>query len=193
MICGDSVSISDASNGYYSIVKVTENESGVIFTIANQDGTTAAMVMHGRDGVDGTTPIKGVDYWTSEDEAEILQEVSTITQQRIDGWAPRSRVITLYADDAWVDNQQTVYVEGVTEDNIIVVAPDPDFDNYVEYSNCNVRCVHQDNGELTFECRELPTRTLVVNVAVYYGGYTDDTGKNMTVVDDGAGNVTIVI
>lgn len=31
----------------------------------------------GKDGADGYTPVKGVDYWTDEDKAEIKQYIDT--------------------------------------------------------------------------------------------------------------------
>lgn len=32
-------------------------------------------VMDGQDGTDGHTPVKGTDYWTAQDQAEIVQDV----------------------------------------------------------------------------------------------------------------------
>ena len=36
------------------------------------DGTTTATVT---DGTDGYTPVRGTDYWTAQDKAEIVQDV----------------------------------------------------------------------------------------------------------------------
>ena len=66
---------------------VTATKSGKTTTIS-VDGTAIATVEDGTDGApgvagapgkngtDGHTPVKGTDYWTASDKAEIVAEVT---------------------------------------------------------------------------------------------------------------------
>ena len=60
---------------------VTATKSGKTTTIS-VDGTAIATVEDGADGApgkngtDGHTPVKGTDYWTASDKAEIVAEVT---------------------------------------------------------------------------------------------------------------------
>lgn len=172
--------------GYYTIAKVEENSLGVTVTIIDKNGETAAVVRH---GIDGYTPIKGTDYWTDEDKAEIKIETNTHAEEYINDWAPKTEQITLYAD-GWTDNSQTVEVIGISDNNIVVVSPDPDYDNCRVYSNCYIRCVEQSNGKLRFEYTYPPSVNVFVNVAIYYSN-SAPLHNSITVTDDGDGNVTI--
>lgn len=44
-------------------------------------GDTGATGAAGKDGSDGVTPVKGVDYWTEEDKAEIIAAVLAAIQE----------------------------------------------------------------------------------------------------------------
>ena len=71
--------------------------------------------------------------------------------------------------DGWTDNQQIVSASIVPANdikNIVIISPDSETDNYSAYTECNVRCIAQDEGILTFLCSETPSITLTVNVAV---------------------------
>ena len=60
---------------------VTATKSGKTTTIS-VDGTAIATVEDGvagtpgKNGTDGHTPVKGTDYWTAPDKAEIVAEVT---------------------------------------------------------------------------------------------------------------------
>lgn len=170
-------------DGYYTIAKVEEYAHGVKLTIIDKDGTAIATIEH---GIDGYTPIKGVDYWTNEDKAEI----KTYAEKRIVDWAPKT-VPVILTTDKWINNRQTVEVIGVSDDNIVVVSPEPSYDNYIAYANHCIRCVEQTDNSLTFECIFVPNNNVTVNVAIYYSTSTQlDSGIN--VMDDGMGNVIII-
>ena len=80
-------------DGFSPIAKVEETEAGAVIEITDANGTTTATVKHGKDGADGKTPVKGVDYFdgedgdpgytpvkgtdyfTEEDKAEMVEEV----------------------------------------------------------------------------------------------------------------------
>lgn len=171
-------------DGYYSVVKVTQDDSGVLFSIINQDGETIAYVKH------GTTPVRGVDYWTEEDKIEIEQTVLNYTKQCVDYWAPAYKTVLL-TSAAWRDGVLTVAVDGVTADNIVIVTPSHNTADYDAYITNNIRCISQGAGTLTFECGAIPTTNILVNVAVFHDKSEFSFGS-ITVTDDGEGNVTIL-
>ena len=66
---------------------VTATKSGKTTTISvdgtaiatvedGADGTPGAAGAPGKNGTDGHTPVKGTDYWTASDKAEIVAEVT---------------------------------------------------------------------------------------------------------------------
>ena len=177
----------NGQNGYYTIAKVDETEEGITVTIIDKDGETVGVIRHGNDGY---SPIKGVDYWTAEDKGAIKVEAVEQAKQHVDSWAPVTVAITLSAS-GWTDNLQSVFVDGVTDTNIVIAAPDPDIDNYMNYAISRIRCVSQASNSLTFQIEYLPSSDVVVNVAVYYSASSLGSSANLTVSDDGNGNVTI--
>lgn len=83
----------DGKEGFSPIAKVTETDSGAVITITDAEGTTEATVKNGRDGVDGIagkdgkdgepgyTPVKGVDYYTEAEKAEMAQDVKEAVER----------------------------------------------------------------------------------------------------------------
>lgn len=69
--------------------------------------------------------------------------------------------------DGWSDNKQTVAANGVTADNTVFVSPKELDDNYEIYGKCNIRCVAQADGYLTFKCKKVPDINIAVNIAVF--------------------------
>ena len=59
-------------DGFSPIAKVTDTTEGVLIEITDKNGKTSATV---KDGKNGYTPIKGVDYFTQSDKDEIKQSV----------------------------------------------------------------------------------------------------------------------
>ena len=53
---------------------VTATKSGSVTSI-EVDGTAIATINDGTNGKNGTTPVRGTDYWTEADKAEIVQSV----------------------------------------------------------------------------------------------------------------------
>lgn len=64
--------------------------------------------------------------------------------------------------DNWVDNSQTVSVDSVTADNIVIVSPAPDSQD--NYTQSKIRCVSQSDKELIFSCDTTPTSDINVNI-----------------------------
>lgn len=186
-------------NGYYTVLRVEEDEDGVIFTVLNQDGETEAFVRNGKDGkngengadgTDGYTPVYGVDYWTPEEESEIRSDLTAALKAYVDGWAPRS-VTTTLTSSGWSDNKQTVNISGVTSDTIVFISPDPDESNYATYNDNAIRCISKGEGTLTFSCESVPSTDLLVEIAVFHTSDETTSPGNLIVTDDGKGNVVI--
>lgn len=187
-------------SGHYSIVDANDTDYGVIFTIVDSEGETNVLVQHGRDGVDGNngldgyTPVKGVDYWTEEEVSEVRTTVESIvttsTKEYIDSWAPKTATATLTVAD-WTDNLQTITVDGVERNSVIVASPESSIDdNYLNYTKAVVRCIEQNTNSLTFKCKSVPKTDLIVNIAIHYSN-NDSDGDAWIITDDGQGNVVI--
>lgn len=62
-------------------VSATHEWNGTVLTVTSASGTSSAD-LKGEPGNDGYTPIKGVDYWTDSEQAEILaKSTPSITRQ----------------------------------------------------------------------------------------------------------------
>lgn len=77
-----------------------------------------------------------------------------------------SRTVMLDVD-AWNNNEQTVDVDGVTADNVVVISPRPTFDDYTSYTESGIHCSAQFDGGLIFTCKEVPSMIITVNVAIF--------------------------
>lgn len=63
-------------NDGVGIAKSEVNTSGeLVITYSNGDSTNLGKIV-GKDGLDGKTPVKGVDYFTAEDKSEFTAEVT---------------------------------------------------------------------------------------------------------------------
>lgn len=63
-------------NDGVGITKSEVNTSGeLVITYSNGDSTNLGKIV-GKDGLDGKTPVKGVDYFTAEDKSEFTAEVT---------------------------------------------------------------------------------------------------------------------
>lgn len=161
-------------DGYYNVVRVEETDDGVIITVVDQNGETQAILK------DGYVPVRGTDYWTNEDQ--------TIIRNYIDTWAPRAVTVTL-SPAGWNNYTQTVSVEGVTKDSILMVVGDPNDTNYEYYVGEEVKCIGQADGTLTFGCSSMPSVPVVASIAIFYN--KEEISGIASVTDDGNGNVYI--
>ena len=64
----------------------------------------------------------------------------------------------------WVNDIQTVNVDGVTTDNAVFVSPAPA--SVADYNAAGVVCTAQNNGTLTFTCTTTPSNAITVNVLI---------------------------
>ncbi len=74
-------------------------------------------------------------------------------------------VVVELAAENWIDNTQTVTVDGVTVANMVIVSAVPE--NHAEYCESGVYCSAQTDGALVFTCSEVPGSTLHINVALF--------------------------
>ena len=72
-------------------------------------------------------------------------------------------VLTLSSSD-WTDNSQSISVDEVTNDNVVIICPD--LNSQDAYTKCNVLCTSQGAGILTFGCDKTPDVDLSVNVII---------------------------
>jgi hypothetical protein len=62
----------NGEDGFSPIATVTQTDTGAVISITDKDGTTTATITNGKDG---RTPVKGTDYWTEEDQTNIVSDV----------------------------------------------------------------------------------------------------------------------
>ena len=73
----------DGADGYSPTASVSKSGSTATISITDKNGTTTATVSDGANGQDGApgqdgyTPIRGTDYWTAADKAEIVAEAES--------------------------------------------------------------------------------------------------------------------
>ena len=65
----------------------------------------------------------------------------------------------------WKNMAQSVSVENVTENSIIIINPAPQ--SYANYCNTGVHCSEQTNNTLSFACTKVPSDELLVSVLIF--------------------------
>ena len=67
--------VSDKGDGTFTLLLSDGSETSVVQTIKGDKGDKGNPGDKGDPGADGYTPVKGTDYWTSDDKAEIVNDV----------------------------------------------------------------------------------------------------------------------
>lgn len=79
---------------------------------------------------------------------------------------PKCNTVTLEVS-AWSNNQQTVTVNGILDDETKqIIHPTPSSASKEAYDNAGISCVSQATNSLTFSCKEVPSTNLTVYVVV---------------------------
>ena len=65
----------------------------------------------------------------------------------------------------WTDNTQTVQVEGVTAENVIISSPSPA--SFIKYNEASAYCSAQGDGSLVFSCGSTPEEDLEVCLVIF--------------------------
>ena len=87
-----------------------------------------------------------------------------VTSAKLSSDAKSKSIAVSLTVDAWVDNSQTVAVDGVTAINNIVVAASPG--SYDEYCKCLVRATEQAENAVIFACAKQPENNIVAHVLI---------------------------
>lgn len=110
----------------------------------------------------------GTDYQAPIAEKEITRAMlaDDVTAAALGGTpASVAKTVKLPAGESWVENAQTVNVEGVTADNNIIVTP-ADAVSRDYWNDAGVFCTEQGEGTLTFSCTETPEGEITANVLI---------------------------
>lgn len=161
--------------GISSIVQTTtstvDNENNIITVTLSNGNTSTFTIKNGSKGSTGDkgdagkTPVRGTDYWTDADKAEI----KTYVDETIYTGVSASHIIrNVYVPvPGWVDNEQTVTVEGVLADSTAcTIIVGPDWSSSDESDLCGVCCSGQGDNTLTFQCINVPTEDIVMNATI---------------------------
>lgn len=76
----------DGGGGVSPVVTLTKVENGTQITVTDIDGTKSATVYDGKDGADGKTPVKGTDYFTASDKADMVSQVKSSLGYTTETW-----------------------------------------------------------------------------------------------------------
>ena len=114
------------------------------------------LVMKGHINMNGYR-VSGLRIPTANDHAA--------SKEYVDGKL-KAAVVTLRAD-GWINKKQTINAEGITSTAIIITAPDSEDENLSEYMGCGIRAISQGSNALMFQCDEIPTADVTVNVAFW--------------------------
>ena len=89
---------------------------------------------------------------------------SDVTAAALGGAVPSVTKTATLSASGWASKKQTVTVSGITTSQHLVIAPAPA--SYVAYGESMVRCVTQAANSLTFQCEDVPTASLTVNILI---------------------------
>lgn len=92
----------------------------------------------------------------------LLEYINNLPTEGGSGAGITAKTVTLSAS-GWSNNTQTVFVEGVTANNVVQVAPSGDRTAYLD---ADIYCSAQGAGTLTFTCETTPTADIAVNVLI---------------------------
>lgn len=146
------------------------NKSNIVFGI-NNGGTGATTVAGARNALglgntEGALPVAngGTGAITADDARVNLG----ITPKNIGATTMKSALATLNSN-SWNSSNlsQSVSVEGVTIDNVVVVSPETTSDNYKAYNKYGIYCISQSDNKLNFVCNKIPNININVNIAIF--------------------------
>lgn len=87
-----------------------------------------------------------------------------VTRAKLASDAKSKGVAVTLPASGWVDNAQTVAVEGVTADNNVIVGAAPS--NREVWNDAEIYCSAQAAGSLTFTCGSVPAENITANVVI---------------------------
>ena len=94
--------------------------------------------------------------------AEMIDEANSILSGKQNKHVAKTVVLSA---SGWVDNAQTVSIEGVTASNTVQVGSAPE--SAEDYGGASIICTAQAENALTFTCKNAPTNDVTVNVIIW--------------------------
>lgn len=149
--------------------KIQQYLNEVLIPAAEQSSSPQeGLAMEGPINMNGQK-LTGIPAPVSDDDAVNWGSVKNAQGQH------QNEVITLSASK-WSNKQQTVSVEGLSEDDTVFSTPDASSrELYVE---SNVKLSAQGDGTLTYVCEEVPSSNLTINVSWFpVGGSSSSSGS----------------
>lgn len=124
-------------------------------------GMSAFTVTNGKNGTDGDTPVRGVDYWTAADQAAIVADVEADVAPKV-GTLSLSTSWTSAGSDVYT---QAVTISGVTADDAIDLYPDATIISQMVSDGVSALYIDNNDGVLTAVC---VGAALTASVSVQY-------------------------
>lgn len=87
-----------------------------------------------------------------------------VTKEKLADDAKSKGVAVILPTSGWVDNAQTVVVEGVTADNNVIVGAASA--SREAWNDAEIYCSAQGAGSLTFTCGSVPAESITANVVI---------------------------
>ncbi len=97
---------------------------------------------------------------TAADSVVVAENALKVAEEKV---SAVGKVVNLPASK-WSSKKQTVAVDGVTAEQLIIVVADPS--SFSPYAECQVRCSGQAKDSLTFSFNETPTADLIANILI---------------------------
>lgn len=129
----------------------------------NKNNVVFGVINGGTGATDGEDACANIGAARVEYVDEQINKVETYINEQIESANTKTTTISLFSD-GWSENKQTVDVDIITENNIVLVSPSTA--SYIAYIENEIRCVAQGDKILTFQCESTPSMTLTVNISV---------------------------
>lgn len=89
---------SDETQSVYNMFDDGDRTIGSFTVYHGKDGAQGEVGPQGQAGVDGYTPVRGTDYWTDGDKAEMVEEVAAVCVTKNQGSANAGKILVVGAD-----------------------------------------------------------------------------------------------
>ena len=147
------------ANGNVSFWVGTEAQFNAI-----SPAVSASLVM-ARIDADGNIYLCTDDTTFADWKAEIVAAAESIANQVVNGKQALHKTATVtLPTSGWSSSAITVSVEGVEENNTVIVAPAPD--SYDNFTKAGIVCTAQGLGTLTFTYKKALAAAVTVNVVI---------------------------